>query len=225
MIRKQWQKICNKVDAMTLRERVMVFAALAFVLVTLLNTFLLNPLLIKQKKMLDLMTQQQEKIKATQAQIEALVQEKNAQEQSPQLVALKRMKQELQEGEDFLQSNREKLVHPEKMADVLRQVLARNSGLQLLNLKTLPVTALFDAESNSSAASAADTLDKQVYKHGVELTVRGNYMDLLQYLAALERMPTQMFWGKIKMEVVQHPAAEMTLILYTLSLDKVWLQI
>jgi len=38
-------------------------------------------------------------------------------------------------------------------------------------------------------------------------------------------LPTQMFWGMAKMNVVQYPQAELTLTLYTLSLDKTWLQV
>jgi MSHA biogenesis protein MshJ len=34
-----------------------------------------------------------------------------------------------------------------------------------------------------------------------------------------------MFWGMAKMNVVQYPQAELTLTLYTLSLDKTWLQV
>jgi len=55
--------------------------------------------------------------------------------------------------------------------------------------------------------------------------VRGSYADLLQYLAALEKLPTQMFWSMAKMNVVKYPEAELTLTLYTLSLDETWLQI
>jgi len=57
------------------------------------------------------------------------------------------------------------------------------------------------------------------------MTVRGSYADLLQYLTALEKLPTQMFWGMAKMQVVQYPEAELTLTLYTLSLEKTWLQV
>jgi len=115
------------------------------------------------------------------------------------------------------------------MADLLRQVLSRNANLQLLALQTLPVTPLLEKENAGHDAAvpavSAPVLGKQIFKHGVELTVRGNYLDLLQYLTSLERLPTQMFWGKVKMQVVQYPAAELTLTLYTLSLDKIWLQV
>lgn len=229
MIRQQWDKLSEKVNAISMRERVLVFVAAAFVLVSLVNVFFLDPLLLKQKNMTAQVVQQQEKIKEIQAQIESIIQAKNAQNTSPQRLQLNKVRQELEEGQLFLNSNRENLVEPDKMADLLRQVLSKNTNLQLVNLQTLPVTGLFDAEDEAPVATAtANTVamtEKQIFKHGVELTVKGNYLDLMQYLAALERMPTQMFWAKIKMNVVQYPDAELTLTLYTLSLDKVWLQV
>lgn len=229
MIKQLWEKLSAKVNAMTLRERAMVFAAAAFLLVSLVNTFLLDPMLLKQKKLSNAVVQQQEKMKELQAQIEAIIQAKNSQHTSPQRLQLNKIRQELDEGNAFLNSNRENLVEPDKMAELLRQVLSRNANLQLVNLQTLAVTSLFDQEEAKPAvanqAQAAALPEKQIFKHGVELTVRGNYLDLLQYLASLERLPTQMFWGKVKMDVVEYPAAELTLTLYTLSLEKIWLQI
>ncbi len=226
MIRQQWKKISSKVDAMSLRERALIFAAVAFLLISLVNALLLDPLLLQQKNIFSQVVQQQEKTKEAQAQIEALLQAKNASETSPQRKRLSQLRQELAEGDAYLKGNRERLVQPEKMADLLRQVLSRNTNLQLVALQTLPVTLLLEKENvQDETAAAAPVLEKQIFKHGVEMTVRGNYLDLLQYLTALERLPTQMFWGKVKLEVVQYPAAELTLTLYTLSLDKTWLQV
>jgi len=64
-----------------------------------------------------------------------------------------------------------------------------------------------------------------VYKHGVELVVKGNYTDLTQYLTRLEGLPWQMFWGKAELKVEEYPKAALTLTLFTLSLDKTWLRI
>ncbi len=36
-------------------------------------------------------------------------------------------------------------------------------------------------------------------------------------------MPTQLFWGKAKLEVEEYPNARLTLTLYTLSLDQKWM--
>jgi MSHA biogenesis protein MshJ len=66
---------------------------------------------------------------------------------------------------------------------------------------------------------------KQIYKHGVRITVRGSYLDLLSYAAALEKLPEQMFWGEAKLSVEKYPDSLFTLTLYTLSLDKTWLKV
>ena len=46
------------------------------------------------------------------------------------------------------------------------------------------------------AACRQQALNKQVFKHGVQLTLRGNYLDLLQYVKALESLPQQMYLGQ-----------------------------
>lgn len=73
-----------KVDGMSLRERAMIFAAAAFAVVSLINTFFLDPLLAQQKRLSSQVVQQQERMKETQAQLAALLQAKQADEHAPQ---------------------------------------------------------------------------------------------------------------------------------------------
>ena len=221
MIKQQWNKGSAKVNALSMRERVLVFATVTAVVLFLLNTLLLEPLLARQKALHSQISQQQQTMLEVQAQIAALVLENSPNAKSPQRSQINQIRQEIAEGNAYLKSSREKLVQPEKMAEHLRQLLSKNNRLQLVALQTLPATPLL--EPSKVAASAAQ--DKQVFKHGVQLTLRGNYLDLLQYLSALESLPQQMYWAKEQMSVVQYPAAEITLILYTLSLDKTWLQV
>lgn len=227
-----WEKITAKVDNMSLRERMLIFFAAAFLLIALVNSMFLDPLLAKQKNMSDQVIQQQEKIKEKQAEIEALLQAQQENKNSPLREQLNVAKQRLAEGDAWLQSNRERLVQPEKMADLLQQVLRKNSQLQLISLQTLPATPLIEKSANAdgnepkaAAAVASVEPEKQVFKHGVKITVSGNYAALLQYLTQLENLPAKMFWGMAAMKVEKYPDAVLTLTLYTLSLDKTWLQI
>ena len=221
MIKQQWDKLSTKVNAMSMRERVLVFATVTVVVLFLLNMLLLEPLMARQKSLHSQISQQQQTMLEVQAQIAALVLENSPNAKSPQRSQINQIRQEIAEGNAYLKSSREKLVQPEKMAEHLRQLLSKNNRLQLVALQTLPATPLL--EPSKVAASA--TQDRQVFKHGVQLTLRGNYLDLLQYLSALESLPQQMYWARAQMSVVQYPAAEITLILYTLSLDKTWLQV
>ena len=229
MMKQQWEKISAKVDAMSMRERALIFATAVVLALSLVNTLLLEPLFVRQKALRTQVSQQQQMMSEVQLQITALQQQNSPDSTSPQRIQINQIRQEIAEGDVYLKSSRERLVQPEKMAEHLRQLLNKNDRLQLLALQTLPVTPLLEQPGAKSADQSREvqavTQEKQVFKHGVQLTLRGNYLDLLPYLSALERLPQQMYWARAQMKVVQYPSAELTLILYTLSLDKTWLQI
>jgi MSHA biogenesis protein MshJ len=57
----------------------------------------------------------------------------------------------------------------------------------------------------------------------VEITVKGSYLDLLNYVGELEKLPLRMYWTKIDVAVDVYPEVTMKLAVYTLSLDKNWM--
>lgn len=221
-MKARWDALAAKVDGMSLRERALIFAALAFGIVSLINSLLLDPLLAQQKKLSAQVQQQQEKMKESQAQFGELLQAKQADERAPQRERIRQLREQMAQGDAYLKEKQGRLVSPQQMPVLLEQVLGKNSRLQLVSLGTLPVSLFIEPTAEEAKAAVQE---KQIYKHGVKITVRGHYADLLQYLTALEQLPTQMFWGMAKMNVVQYPDAELTLTLYTLSLDKIWLQV
>jgi MSHA biogenesis protein MshJ len=231
-MKRYWELVRGKIDGMSLRERVVIFLAAAFVLVASVNAVLLNPLLVKQAALSAQLVQKQEKMKELQAQLHSHSQARQDDQNSPLRTRLVQLKQQLQEQDGYLQSHRDRLVEPDKMAELLEQVLSKNDKLQLIELKTLPASLLVE-KPQAAMPQAADSptgqkqqdLQKQVFKHGIQITVRGGYLDMLRYLAALEKMPAQMFWGEISLSVEKYPDAVLTLTLYTLSLDKTWLTV
>jgi MSHA biogenesis protein MshJ len=223
-LKEQIVKFAAKVDGMSLRERTLIFAAAAFLLVSLIDSLFLNPLLVQQKTLSAQVVQQQEKMKEIQAQLNALLVAKQADASSPQRDRIQQLRQQIAVGDVYLKDRRDKLVPPERMAALMGQMLKRNGRLQLVAMDTLPVT-LFNEQPADAAIGQTVEQERQMYKHGVQITMRGSYADLVQYLTALEKLPTRMFWGKAKLSVVQYPTSELTLTLYTLSLDKTWLQV
>lgn len=221
MIKAYWDKLTAKVDALSLRERVLIFAAAAFLVASLVDSLLLEPLLAKQRALSAQVVQQQERIKEVDAQIEALQQARKASESSPQRQRLNQLRQQLVQGDAYIQGRRDRLVPPEKMAELLEQVLRKNGRLQLVKLQTLPVAPLLEEAAAKESTAGAH----QIFKHGVEITVRGNYLDMVDYLVALEHLPSQMYWGMAQMNVIKYPVAELTLTVYTLSLDRTWMRV
>ncbi len=218
-----WIMARHKVDALSLRERAIVFAAVAMMVVSLFSEVLLAPLQAKRKVLSAQVVQQQEQTKALQAQLQNLIQARRDDERSPLRQRLDQLRQQLQEQAEHLDERREHLVAPGKMAEVLGRVLHENRRVQLVELKTLPVSPLI--EKPESAVQPAAAGGSRIFKHGVQITVRGGYLDLLAYANALEKLPTQMYWGDASLSVERYPDAVLTLTMYTLSLDQTWLTI
>jgi MSHA biogenesis protein MshJ len=224
-----WERFRVAIDDMSLRERAIIFIAAAFVVISLINALLLDPLFAKQKILSAQLIQQQEKMKELQAQMQSLLKAKRDEEHSPLRDRLAQLKQQMQEQDDYLQSRRDRLIAPNRIADLMKRVLEKNGKLQLVELKTLPVSLLIEkpqvVAANPAGEQKLPESQKQIFKHGVQITVRGGYLDLLRYVSELENLPAQMFWGEASLNVEKYPDAVFTLTLYTLSLDKTWLAV
>ena len=226
-MKRYWERASTAIDELSLRERTMIFIGAAFVVISLINAMLLDPLLARQKLLSSQVEQRQEKMKELQAQMQSILQAKRDDQHSPLRNRLAQLKQQLQDQDSYLQSRTDRLIEPDKIAGLLRKVLDNNGSLQLVELKTLPVSLLIE-KPQGAATNPPDGQTgshKQIFKHGVQITVRGGYLDLIRYVTTLEKLPEQMFWGEASLSVEKYPDSLFTLTLYTLSLDKTWLAV
>ncbi|HZX28104.1 MAG TPA: hypothetical protein VFF16_13610 [Telluria sp.] len=95
-------------------------------------------------------------------------------------------------------------------------------GMVPVNGAALVAAAAAKPETPATAPSKPPEL---MYRHGVELTLQGSYLDMLNYMGALEAMPTQVFWGKAKLDARDFDQARLTLTVYTLNLDQKWMKL
>lgn len=92
------------------------------------------------------------------------------------------------------------------------------------NTQALLVKATTPTGSAAQGANGGTT-PALLFRHGVQITLRGSYLDMVDYMNALEALPTRMFWGQAQLEVDEYPVARLTLTLHTLSLDKQWMKL
>ena len=232
--KSRWDRLSHRIDAMSLRERVLVFGATAAVLLVMLNTLLLAPMAARDRVLLQQLQQDEQKNAAMQAQLKALITSFNADPDTLLRNRLAALRDQSARSGKTLADIQNSLVAPQRMTALLEDILRRNHGLRLVSLKTLPLTSLVEAEPAPMAKSPAEptkaigtarpvTALNAVYRHGVELTVSGSYAELVRYLNDLESLPWHMFWGKADLVVEAYPKVNLTLRLYTLSLDPAWL--
>ncbi len=114
------------------------------------------------------------------------------------------------------------LLPPNRVPALLEEILKRDRKLHLIALRSLPATAMTPEGSAPVATQANGANGIRVYRHGVEITVRGSYFDLLRYLSALEAQPIRMFWKDVEIATADYPRITMKLTVYTLSLERSW---
>lgn len=234
-MKQYWQRMALKIDALTLRERVIIFAMTALILIVLVNTVLLNPQYAKQQQLSRNIQQDQTKIAAMRAEIQQKAASQTVDPDKENKARLQQLREQSLQMRSEVQGMQNGFISPDKISLMLEDLLRQNAQLRLISLKKLPATKLNEAalvkRAAETVAAAPDnnSSEKQaplaVYRHGVEIVVQGGYLDLLNYLAQLEAMPWQLFWGGTKLDVQDYPKATMTLTLFTLSLDKEWLNI
>ena len=131
-----------------------------------------------------------------------------------------------------------------QVGSLVRNVLEETPGISMVSFKTLPgqvfyappppppppkasekavegIAKLLPVELAAKAASAPPpkpvALQKTIYKHGIEITVKGRYPQLVSYMERLQKFPKRVFWAEAKVTVSPYPVSVLRIVIYTLS--------
>lgn len=218
-----WRQWSEKFAARSVRERVMMAGGAVVVIVLMFDTLALNPLAAQHKRLAGQLAEARMTIK-TGEQIMAT----GRATADPDEVKRRyrdELRKQVAEIDGKLQGLQKQLVPPDQVANLLEGVLARERGLALVSLRKLPVqrfqTSGIPAAKGESKGAAAG--ERSIYQHSFEIEVEGSYVELHGYLARLEKLPWQLFWGKAVLDAAKHPRLKLTLTVHTLSMNKIWL--
>ncbi|MGL4317259.1 MAG: type II secretion system protein GspM [Pseudomonas sp.] len=119
----------------------------------------------------------------------------------------------------------DELVTPEKMREVLDDLLHKQAGLRLVGLESfsepVQLPAVPAATASGEKVAAAPVV---LYRHGLVLKLEGGYFDLLGYLQAIQNSPWKLNWDSLDYQVGEAGPgkAQISLKLYTLSSKAGW---
>lgn len=228
-----WNRLSERVDKLNLRERAMILAAALLLVYTAMDTLLIAPVQARRKAAMDGYAQRQNEIKTVSATLQTLARSRSEGPDAGAALRLNESRSKLAALERDARELSSRLMSPERMRDVLQQILARRPRLELMQMKTLPQSAVglpADAQKAAQPAKPAEPRGEaapasSIYKHGIQLTVRGSYLDLLAYLKEIESLPVRIYWDKLDLSAVDYPTAMLRVTLYTVSLDRTWMQV
>jgi MSHA biogenesis protein MshJ len=229
----------DRINGRSLRERVVLLVVCCVMSGAFAYLTLLSPTLAaKDKSRREVMSKESESA-ALLTQIQAVAKDRQDPDRDNK-ARIEQLKQLLVDTEAGLNKKRDRIVPPEKIGSLLEEVLARHGKLVLVDMKSLPAKPLFDQKEEPSEQSAgrpgarkslepareqAQDAVRGIYRHGIEIRVRGSYLELVQYLVDLEKLPMQVFWSDALLESKDYPDIELKVTLFTVSFDKVWLTV
>ena len=205
-----WKSWIARIDDMNLRERAMLFGSVALVVVVTAHVTLIDRALVNQKRLTERVTRDQSQLKSVRDQLQLIVKEQQPQGRHPDELAIAELELKIKETEKTLAARQRGFIAPEELPVLLRQMLGRSRQIKLESLRLLPGTPLPEGSQWSG----------EVFRHGVEVSLRGSYFDLVQYLAELESLPSPLLWGRVELQVEQYPEVRLTLVVRTLSTQR-----
>lgn len=212
-------RLQEKIDAFSLRERAILFLAISFMLYASVDYLLLSPLELKQQKLLS----QIQSIQAENGQLETkaleIINRYRADPNKAERQQLARLNGEIDTAHGQIEAAVAGLIPPEKMALALENLLQRQKGLKFIAITSMPAESLLKPADDDSAAVADGNL-QSIYRHSFQLQFEGSYLNTLAYLRELEALDWSFRWDEIDMTMQEYPRVGITLVIHTISLDE-----
>lgn len=220
----KWHAWMEKFAALSVRERLLIMAAVFAVAYQLADLLLLD----RQYQQIERLNRE---IAQDNAAIKQIAAELNLLSIQAQDDPNRRLRAEIELARDAvrqlqqrLQAVTSEMISPQDMARFLEQLLLQDEQLTMLRLQTLNARPLLlsDTQSDARSDTAADR-QPALHRHGFEIEFSGGYMATLHYLQALEGLPWRFFWDSVDYRVIDYPQSVVRLKLHTLSLSEDWI--
>ena len=206
-------KIRLQVDGLTLRERVLIFASGAAVVLVFWNFVFFQPQITNLTR---LKTQMQAVEHKLNAQSQELIVLASLIEQGPDSLRKEEFEALGRENtllEDSLYEQRKTMLSADSLLTILKDVFSRSQMLKIDRIESLPGEKLnLAGYSNSAQQSATD-----FFRHTVIITLEGSYFELILYLQELEKLPFRLYWESLSYTVENYPQGVIEIKVSTLT--------
>lgn len=215
--------LVKKFESLSLRERAMVSLAILGAAIFLWDSMLMDPLRARRVAL------DTELSSASDAGFVA----GSADLSDPRQVNLQRaaeLQTQVQSLDERIASSAIGFVPADKMVQVLNDVLDRQGRLDLVSIRNLPVISLAPPKPAEPGAETPESTEEAgpglpPYVHSIELVIAGDYVDIVEYLEALEKLPYRFRWTSLELRASAYPRNRVRIQLSTISLDANWLGI
>jgi MSHA biogenesis protein MshJ len=190
-MKKRINRIAAKVNALSVRERFLLFAVIVSLLGALTDTFFISPLMEQQKALVAQLDRKSTDMDALREKVNAEVLKRNLGRAAELTTGLAATREELAAVEREIAALFASSSDPVAMSALLGRVLKRSDKVALVRV----VQANADAVGTTQSAA----------RGAVDITLSGQYLDLVEYLAALEKALPQARWSAVRLKADASP--------------------
>lgn len=205
-MKQRWQQLALRIDALSLRERAILFVVVLLCCLVLADTLWLSPAQVAHKQTLLLHTNQTQELQRLRNELKSM---------AAPVDANKLIRDEIEQGHQALDTINQEIRSVAPLAEggpaiepTLVQLLRRQEGLTLLGINTVPGPA-------GPAASAPNMPTRQA----MEMRVSGSYANLTRYVSSLEAALPTLRWGVLQVKAAK-PLPELTVEMYLLGVPR-----
>lgn len=213
---RYWQRLQELLNARALRERVLIFAAVAAVVLLGGYEGFIRPVM-DQRQHLERQTRQvQQETRGLRTRIEELT-TRDYQAETAKLEKRRgRLQEALARRKEALGDKVGQFIEPRRLMAFFEDLLlARNpGGIQVLRVESLPREAVRFGGSEDQAPP-----ELGLYRKGVAVGFRADFEDTLGFLDRLEALEWAVQVTKVDYGVLEYPRAEISLVAHTFLLD------
>lgn len=202
-----WSKARERIDALSLRERLLVLAALAALLFTAWQTLLMDPLEARRRQADSRLASLRDG-GGDEADIAAHALTAALERERALRGRLEHLRGEIRKASGAV-------VPPSQMTAVLQEVLSRQRGLTLHSLRKLPPAPVIPAEG--------DAAPQPPFMQPLELVVDGDFASISAYLRDLESLPWGLYWRALDIDASGWPRNRARIEIGTLSASTAWM--
>jgi MSHA biogenesis protein MshJ len=204
-----------KFNTLSLRERFLFGTTILVVLSLGWWHFFAKPVMLETAMLVAENTKISAEVNQTRAEIKTIRNTIAAGINREKEVKLVQLTRALEAVEERLRLKTIELIDPEKMFQLMSQLIYRDSGLKLLSLKrreVKPAIALSEKQQENA----------DIYRHVLEVKFSGKFRDILIYMQSLEALDWKLIWDEIEIVSNEYPLITVKIVISTLSTRKEW---
>ncbi len=198
--------VFDRIDSMSIRERILVAGTTLAVVWAVWDALFMQPLQALEQARQNQVESLSSQVADLNRSIQLMATGQPSDAESARRLELESLREEIATLEQRVGERTANLVAPGEMASVLGALLERSSDLEFVGVAALPPQPVGGVAGSPP-----------IYRHGVTLRVRGNYLDALRYLQAIERLQWRFFWDSVEVVVDQHPVSDIRITVFTLG--------